>query len=162
MWIESVGTSSPYNRTQGSQGTRLTLHTVQMEYISDGVYFRWSMFQMEYISDGVYFWWSIFHISFQDDSYNIYKLCDTSSGTVVTVSAMFSAEILNFLAKQNLQKGMSSSSPNTLSTFFGPEKHNRCQSTMIFSWNDGKFGLGYNSIIFLWNILFCLYLLILE
>ena len=52
-----------------------------------------------------------------------YKLIDTSSGTVVTVSAMFRAEILNFLAKQNLQKGMSSSSPNTLSTFFGPEKY---------------------------------------
>ena len=43
------------------------------------------------------------------------------SGTVVTVSAMFKAEILNFLAKQNLQKGSSSSSPNTLSAFFGPE-----------------------------------------
>ena len=44
-----------------------------------------------------------------------------SSGTVVTVSAMFKAEILNFLAKQNLQKGSSSSCPNTLSAFFGPE-----------------------------------------
>ena len=55
--------------------------------------------------------------------FTFYKLIDTSSGTVVTVSAMFRAEILNFLAKQNLQKGMSSSSPNTLSTFFGPEKY---------------------------------------
>ena len=52
---------------------------------------------------------------------HVHKLTQAESGTVVTVSAMFRAEILNFLAKQNLQKGSSSSSPNTLSAFLGPE-----------------------------------------
>ena len=51
----------------------------------------------------------------------LYNPTVAESGTVVTVSAMFRAEILNFLAKQNLQKGMSSSSPKTLSAFLGPE-----------------------------------------
>ena len=54
-------------------------------------------------------------------SFSLYNPTVADSGTVVTVSAMFRAEILNFLAKQNLQKGMSSSSPKTLSAFLGPE-----------------------------------------
>ena len=54
-------------------------------------------------------------------SFLLYNPTVADSGTVVTVSAMFRAEILNFLAKQNLQKGMSSSSPKTLSAFLGPE-----------------------------------------
>ena len=50
-----------------------------------------------------------------------YNPTTAESGTVVTVSAMLRAEILNFLAKQNLQNGMSSSSPKILSAFLGPD-----------------------------------------
>ena len=42
------------------------------------------------------------------------------SQTIVTDSATFNADILYLLAKQNLQKGSSSSSSNTLSVSFGP------------------------------------------
>ena len=83
-------------------------------------FFETLYFIADYL-DILYFNFWLYKCSLLNISFFFYKPTVADSGTVVTVSAIFKAEILNFLAKQNLQKGSSSSSPNTLSAFLGPE-----------------------------------------